>query len=183
MKIRRREFLGALALGPFVIAPPRSTDIAVAEVRFGYQDFTYRAPYKFGGRVVDKVTLLNVKIRVTTVSGKSAWGFGSMPLGNLWAFPAKSLSADATLNAMKALATRIARITSDYKEVGHPLDLGYALEPAYLKGAIEVNRELGLREAIPKLCTLVVASPFDAAIHVARVSPWHTWIDERGHVD
>ena len=24
---------------------------------------------------------------------------------------------------------------------------------------------------------------FDAAIHVGRVSPWHTWIDERGHVD
>lgn len=164
MKIRRREFLGALALGPF-LAAPRSSDITVSDVRFAYQDFVYRAPYQFGGRVVDKITLLDVKVRVTTRNGKSAWGFGSMPLGNLWAFPAKSLTPEATLDAMKALATRVARIAGDSRESGHPLDLAYVLEPAYLKAAIEVGRELGLRESIPKLCTLVVASPFDAAIH------------------
>jgi L-alanine-DL-glutamate epimerase-like enolase superfamily enzyme len=167
MKIGRREFLGAVALGPFALAAPRSSDIRVDEVRFAYQDYVYRAPYKFGGRVVDKVTLLNVRCRVTTGNGKTAWGFGSMPMGNMWAFPAKTLSPDATLDAMKALASRIARITGDSKETGHPLDLAHVLEPAYLKAAVEVARELALKEPIPKLCTLVVASPFDAAIHDA----------------
>jgi len=167
VKINRREFLGAVALGPVAMAAPRSSDIRVDEVRFGYQDYVYRAPYKFGGRVADKVTLLNVRCRVTTGNGKTAWGFGSMPMGNLWAFPAKTLTPAATLDAMKALASRIARIAGDSKETGHPLDLAHVLEPAYLKGALEVARELGLKEAIPKLCTLVVASPFDAAIHDA----------------
>ena len=167
MKINRREFLGAVALGPFAMAAPRSSDIRVDEVRHAYQDYVYRAPYKFADRVVDKVTLLNVRCRVTTGNGRTAWGFGSMPMGNLWAFPAKTLSPDGTLAAMKALASRIARITVNTKESGHPLDLSYVLEPAYLKAALEVGRELALKEPIPKLCTLVVASPFDAAIHDA----------------
>src|SRR5207249_1456481 len=41
------------------------------------------------------------------------------------------------------------------------------LEPEYLKAAAEVSREMQLAEAIPKLCTLVTASPVDAAIHDA----------------
>jgi L-alanine-DL-glutamate epimerase-like enolase superfamily enzyme len=167
VKIRRREFLGAVALGPFALAAPRSTDIRVDEIRHAYEDFTYRAPYKFGGRVVDRVTLLNVRCRVTTGSGKTAWGFGSMPMGNMWAFPSKTMTYDMTLAAMKALALRIARITVDSRESGHPIDLAHAHEPAYLKAALEVGRELMLKEPIPKLCTLVVASPFDAAVHDA----------------
>jgi L-alanine-DL-glutamate epimerase-like enolase superfamily enzyme len=167
VKINRREFLGAVALGPFAMAAPRSSDIRVDEVRHAYEDYAYRAPYKFGDRVVDKVTLLNVRCRVTTGNGRTAWGFGSMPMGNMWAFPSKTLPPDATLGAMKALASRIARITVDAKESGHPIDLSHVLEPAYLKAALEVGRELALKEPIPKLCTLVVASPFDAAIHDA----------------
>jgi L-alanine-DL-glutamate epimerase-like enolase superfamily enzyme len=167
VQIGRREFLGVVAAAPFALAAPRSSDIRVDEIRHGYEDYVYRTPYKFGGRVVDKVTLLNVRCRVTTGNGKTAWGFGSMPMGNMWAFPAKTLSYDATLDAMKALASRIARIAVDARETGHPLDLAYVLEPAYLKAAMEVARERGLKEPIPKLCTLVVASPFDAAIHDA----------------
>src|SRR5262249_48800124 len=37
----------------------------------------------------------------------------------------------------------------------------------YLKAAEEVTQQLRLSEPIPKLCTLVVASPFDAAVHDA----------------
>ena len=84
-----------------------ATDIRIDEVRHSYEDYVYRAPYKFGGRVVDRVTLLNVHCRVTTRSGKSAGGFGSMTLGNMWAFPSKTMSYDTTLDAMKALAERI----------------------------------------------------------------------------
>jgi L-alanine-DL-glutamate epimerase-like enolase superfamily enzyme len=169
MTISRRDFLGAIAASPvaFAIAAPRSTDIRIDEVRHSYEDYVYRAPYKFGGRVVDRVTLLNVRCRVTTKSGKSARGFGSMTMGNMWAFPSKTMSYDKTLDAMKALAGRIARITADCKEIGHPLDLNHVLEPEYLKSADIVAVGGKLDEPIPKLCTLVVASPFDAAIHDA----------------
>jgi L-alanine-DL-glutamate epimerase-like enolase superfamily enzyme len=160
--LSRRGFLKGMAAA---VAAPPATDVHIAEVRHGYEDYVYRAPYKFGGRVVDKVTLLNVRCRVETRAGKSAWGFGSMTLGNMWAFPSRTMGYDATLGAMKELAGRIARVTSGCRETGHPLDLAHVLEPEYLRAALEVSR--ALPEPIPKLCTLVVASPFDAALHDA----------------
>jgi L-alanine-DL-glutamate epimerase-like enolase superfamily enzyme len=41
------------------------------------------------------------------------------------------------------------------------------LAPAYFKAAADVSRRLQLAEPIPKLCTLVTAGAFDAAIHDA----------------
>jgi len=77
------------------------------------------------------------------------------------------MSYDETLGAMKALALRIRNITADFKEAGHPIDINVALEAEYLKAADEVSRYMQLQEPIPKLCTLVTASAFDAALHDA----------------
>lgn len=175
MTITRRAFLHAASAAPLAaagwrglaVAAPKPTDIHIDDVRHWYEDYVYRAPYKFGGRVVDKVTLLNVRCRVTTRNGRTARGFGSMTMGNMWAFPSKTMTYDTTLGAMKALAGRVEAIVKDCREVGHPLDLTHVLEPAYLKAAAEVSIARKLDEPIPKLCTLVVASPFDAAIHDA----------------
>ncbi|MFN3324713.1 MAG: enolase C-terminal domain-like protein [Bryobacteraceae bacterium] len=166
----RRTFLrtAAASLHPFyVIAAPKSTDVRIREVRFEFQDHLYRTPMQFGGNVVDRVTLLNVHCRVENGAGKSAEGFGSMPLGNVWSFPSKVMPYDETLAAMKALAAKISKQTGNYNESGHPVEANVALEPEYLKAATEVTRELRLKEPIPKLCTLVTASPFDAAVHDA----------------
>jgi hypothetical protein len=75
--VSRRHFLRAVAAAPLApfVRRQTSTDIRIAEVRHWYEDFVYRAPYKFGGRVVDRVTLLNVRCRVTTQAGKTASGF------------------------------------------------------------------------------------------------------------
>ena len=160
----RRGFLGALLTGA---AASRPTDIRVVEVAFGYENYLYRTPIKFGGTALDRVTLLNVNCVVSTAAGRTAKGFGSMPLGNIWAFPSRVMGYEVTLGAMQRLAARIQKITADHREYGHPVDINVALEPAYLKAAAEVSRELKLAEPIPKLATLVVASPFDAAIHDA----------------
>jgi L-alanine-DL-glutamate epimerase-like enolase superfamily enzyme len=88
-------------------------------------------------------------------------------MGNVWSFPSRTLSYEQTLRAMKKLVERIARITADCKEVGHPIDLGCELEPLYMKAAEEISREIPLPEFIPPLCTLVAASAFDAALHDA----------------
>ena len=146
---------------------PKQTDIRIDEVIHGYEDYAYRTPYKFGGRVVDRVTLLNVHCRVTTRNGRTAWGFGSMTMGNVWAFPSVTMSYETTLEAMKALASHIARLAGDCREAGHPLDIAHVLEPEWLQAAAEVSAERQLTEPIPKLCTLVVGSPFDAALHDA----------------
>jgi L-alanine-DL-glutamate epimerase-like enolase superfamily enzyme len=170
----RRKFLrnAALASASFTykdvfaitVSP---TDIRIEDVAFSYEEFLYRAPYKFGGVPVDRATILNVNVTVRTRDGKTAKGFGSMPMGNVWSFPSREMSYNVTLGAMKELAERIARITAGHKEYGHPIDINAALEPEYLKTAAEISKALTLSSPIPKLCALVTASPFDAAIHDA----------------
>lgn len=174
----RRSFLKATSVGVvslsskasgLVMAGPKrkSTDIRIREIRATYESFPYRSAYKFGGRSAEAVTLINVHCTVETVAGRVAKGFGSMPLGNLWSFPSKKLSSDTTLEAMKRLAQSISKITEGYTEFGHPIDINVALEPEYLKAAVEVAQEMRLSQTIPKLCTLVTASAFDAAVHDA----------------
>jgi hypothetical protein len=90
-----------------------------------------------------------------------------MPLGNVWSFPSKVLPFSATMEIMKELAKRLAALTAGCQEFGHPLEINHRLEPEYLRAAVELERERGLPETIPKLCTLVAASPFDAAVHDA----------------
>jgi L-alanine-DL-glutamate epimerase-like enolase superfamily enzyme len=167
-QLTRRNFLAVTAAASFNLrrgAAP--TDIRIEEVSYQFEEFKYRAPYKFGGVPVDRVTLINVQCRVSTRHGKTANGFGSMPLGNVWAFPSRTMPYDQTLGAMKTLAERINKVTNDHKEFGHPLDLNAALEPVYFQAAANVSRQLQLDAPIPQLCTLVTASAFDAALHDA----------------
>lgn len=181
-KISRRRFLEAAALGPAILscASSKTRVVRVEEVNVSYQDYLYRTPIKFGGTPVDRVTLLNVDCVISRKRGKSAKGFGSMPIGNIWAYPSKEMGYDGTLSAMKALSQRIHKITSEYKEYGHPVDINVAIEPAYLKAAEELTAEQKLPSPIPKLATMVTASPFDAAIHDAYgkmfgVSSYHAY--------
>ncbi|HYW48929.1 MAG TPA: enolase C-terminal domain-like protein [Bryobacteraceae bacterium] len=162
MKVGRREFL---AMPAFLAASP--TGARVEFLRTAFQDYRYRAPYKFGGKEVDRVTLLSVWCRLRSRSGKRADGFAAMPLGNVWSFAAQAIPYDTTLAAMKALALKIARLAGDYPEYAHPLDINQELLPEYLKAAAETSEEMRLHEPIPKLCTLVTASPVDAALHDA----------------
>jgi L-alanine-DL-glutamate epimerase-like enolase superfamily enzyme len=170
-RIDRRQFLRSAALAPAAAAICGGTAAArrvrIEEVHFTFEDFRYRTPYRFGAQTVDRVTLLNVDCAVRTQAGRVVRGFGSMTMGNAWSFPSKTMSYDTTLGAMKALAARIARVTGDYREPGHPVDINCALEPEYLRAAADVSRDTKLAEPVPKLCTLVTASPFDAAIHDA----------------
>jgi L-alanine-DL-glutamate epimerase-like enolase superfamily enzyme len=144
-----------------------ATDVRIVDVGFGYEDFQYRTPIKFGGVALDRCTLLNVDVTVETAVGKTARGFGSMPLGNVWSFPSRKLTYDDTLGAMKSLADRLAPLYRDCTETGHPLDINHVIEPQFPRVAANVTREMKLADAVPVLCVLVVASPFDAALHDA----------------
>ncbi len=159
---------GSVCFKPGLLArSSRIHGIQVSEVSLDYENYLYRTPIKFGGTALDRVTLLNVRCVVRNREGKTAHGFGSMPLGNIWSFPSKTMSYEVTLGAMKSLASQIAEITRQCKEYGHPIELNYLLEPDYLKAADKISLERKLTEPIPKLATLVVASPFDAALHDA----------------
>ena len=135
---------------PAFLAAPAATDARIEEIRIGFEDFRYRAPYKFGGKEVDRVTMLNVHCRLALKSGKSAEGFAAMSMGNVWSFPAPDIPYDTTLGAMKTLAEKIAGITRGFSEYAHPLDVNFALEPEYLKAAAQTSREMRLPPPHPQ---------------------------------
>jgi L-alanine-DL-glutamate epimerase-like enolase superfamily enzyme len=163
--VLRSLSLAAMAPWSQAVRDSRPRDARIVEVAHAFEEHRYRAPYQFGGRTVDHVTILNVDVRLRTGDGKEAWGFGSMPLGNAWAFPA--VPYDASLGAMTALAGELRRHTAACDERGHPIDLFRALEPVYANAAADTSRAQRLAVPIPKLCLLVVASAFDAALHDA----------------
>src|SRR6266567_8302344 len=72
MNLGRREFLAM----PALLAVARATDARIEEIRTDFADYRYRAPYKFGGKEVDRVTMLNVHCRLRSRAGKTAEGFG-----------------------------------------------------------------------------------------------------------
>lgn len=128
---RRRVCCGLAAAGTWLAGSPRSRAKAVdsaatvrmKDVRTAFHDHRYRTPYKFGGVPVDRVTLLDVEIDTETADGRIVTGRGSMPLGNVWAFPSKSLPYQATLDAMKAVVALIARCLATCPVAAHPLEL------------------------------------------------------------
>ena len=144
---------------------PRSTDIRILNVNYDFEEYQYRTPLKFGGVPTDHCILFNVQIQVQTRDGKEGKGRGSMPLGNVWAFPPRYAPFDESLGAMKRLSELLVQTTRDCKLCAHPVDLSDALEPEFLRIAAGLSEEMQLPTPIPKLCTLVTASPIDAAIH------------------
>lgn len=145
----------------------KPTDVRVKDVATSYEEYRYRTPIKFGGVALDRVTILYVELTVETAAGKVARGFGSMPLGNVWAWPSRTMTYDQTLKAMKAVgaAARIIYRTSEL--AGHPIDITHRLEPQILSVASAMDEDLELEEPIPDLAALVSTSPFDAALHDA----------------
>jgi L-alanine-DL-glutamate epimerase-like enolase superfamily enzyme len=144
----------------------RPTDIRVLDAQFQTETLPYRTPIKFGGRVVTAATTVNVTLEVETRDGRRGRGFGSMPLGNAWAWPSKLLSGEQTLQAMEVLARRVAE-SAVQPEIGHPLELTHDAAPRYHELATAVVADLQLGESMTPLAVLVAASPTEAAIHDA----------------
>ncbi|MDX2266752.1 MAG: enolase C-terminal domain-like protein [Bryobacter sp.] len=162
MRITRRSMFAFPLL-----ALAKTTPVRVKEIKASYEDFVYRTPIKFGGNVVDKVTMLNVNVVIEDSAGRAQKGFSAMSLGNVWGWPSKVHNYAETLSALKELATGIERIHNTERVDGHPVDINHTLEPKFFAAAAALEKPLRLKEPIPKLATLVVASPFDAAIHDA----------------
>lgn len=140
---------------------PRPTDIRIVDVQWRYQEVAYRTPYKFGGVPVDRATLLHTLVTVRGRDGRTATGSGSMPLGNVWAFPSQTLPPATTLQLMRQLSDRLGELLRDFQDFGHPIELNHRLLPSFL------DQARGVSPLLPKLATLVCASPFDAALHDA----------------
>jgi len=139
-----------------------STDIKIRHVESSYEDFHYRTPIKFGGVALDRVKILNVWLTVESAAGKVGKGFGSMPLGNVWAWPSRTVTYDQTLAGMQQFAASAASLYATCDISGHPIDITHELEPKLLATPAPC-----VPEAMPALAKLVVSSAYDAALHDA----------------
>lgn len=144
----------------------KSTDIRVLDVSAEAEDLRFRAPLKFGGRIVEHYQIVNVHVRVQTRSGQEATGFGSMPIGHIWAWPT-TLEPALTESAMRRLSDRVALAAQALQDFAHPLVHGCCLAGQLDQLAEEVVREHNVGEGMPRLAALVAASPIDAALHDA----------------
>lgn len=149
--LTRRSFLfsaaaAAVGCGAPNISRTNPNDVRIEGVDIEEEFYLYRTPIKFGGTEVDRVTLLNVRIRIRNRGGETAEGFGSMPLGNVWSFPSRVMKYEETLAAMQALAKRLQKITAAYTDYGHPVEINHHLEPAWLAAADEASQQLKLAE-------------------------------------
>lgn len=143
--------------------------VCIKDVSFGYEDFRYRTPIKFGGVALDRVTILNVEMVVEPmgVEGKVAKGIGSMPLGNVWAWPSKELSYEQTLAGMKQFTAQVESAYRWYLDTvvaGHPIQISHHLEAHDWR--IQPSQAYP-PSSMPPLASFVVASAFDAALHDA----------------
>ena len=145
----------------------KATDIRLLQVTAQTEQFDYRTPIKFGGRVLRDVVLLHVTAEVETRDGRRGKGLGSMPVGNIWGWPSQMVSADQTLAAMTELGQRLVRQANDYQGLGHPLEITHDLSGSYQSTADEITTAAGLAEEMPRLAQLVAASPLEAAVHDA----------------
>lgn len=143
----------------------KSTDIRLVDVSMDTEEYTYRTPIKFGGRVGTSVTIANVHAVVETRKGHRGTGFGSMPVGNIWGWPSDAVSPADTEKAMAGLTAELTARANDYFGTGHPLEITHELSSIYESTADAVTARMGLAEKMPKLARLVAASPLEAAIH------------------
>lgn len=145
----------------------KSTDVRVVDAVVSIEEHPFRTPLKFGGRLVEKNRLLNVQVTVENQRGEHAIGLGSMPIGNVWAWPSSKVTPDQAEKAMEEFASRVVRLTDIVDEFGHPVDIIYHVSAEYFHQAKVVAELHGLEEPLPELAQLVAASPLDAAIHDA----------------
>jgi L-alanine-DL-glutamate epimerase-like enolase superfamily enzyme len=145
----------------------KTTDIRIVEALCTFEPLPFRAPLKFGGRIIDRSFLINVEVAVESGDGRHASGFGSMPIGNVWAWPSTVVSPEEGEQAMKTFAETVVELANGYPEFGHPIDIVYHLSGEYFHLAKTLPNKLGLAEEMPELASLVAASPFDAALHDA----------------
>lgn len=144
--------------------------VRVLGVNYSFEDHVYRTPIKFGGVALDRVTLLNVELHAEMAGGTVCQqvGKGSMPLGNVWAWPSKVLNYKQTLDGMILASEAVAHIyrTASLGHV-HPIRFTHTLEPLLKNIPKQTAFGPRLADPMPMLAVYVVASAFDAALHDA----------------
>lgn len=146
----------------------RATDVRPVAVELYFLPVHMRVPLKFGRETVTSLACARVRMHVADRTGRTAEGWGEVPLMAQWAWPSDVSFADRN-RRMQAFCTRLAKAWTDISDMGHPIEIGYAfLEdalPALLTAANA--QDDALTAPMPRLAALVCCSAFDVAFHDA----------------
>ena len=145
----------------------KTTDVRILDVNVTFDSVEFRAPLKFGGRTVNETKLINATLSIENRDGRRAIGHGSMPVGNVWAWPSQQVAAPNGERAMMTYAEGVGELFASFPHYGHPLEIQYAVGAEFQHQADRVARDQDLEESPPTLAQLVAVSPIDAALHDA----------------
>ncbi len=143
------------------------TDIRILEVEPFFTREKSRTPLKFGGVVMDNVVYCHVRVLVENRAEQRAVGWGAIFLSDVWAWPKIAAGHSMAEQLMQDYVREYCKIVADVEEYTHPIDLFWQLEPQMLLLAERVCRARNIDETMPRMATLVCASPIDAALHDA----------------
>lgn len=140
---------------------------SIREVALYYLPVEMRMPLKFGNQIVESVTCARARIVVEGTDGKTAVGWGETPLAVAWVWPS-SLTYEERHTAMKDFTLLIAKTLNEWRETGHPLELGFDfIEHRVHALQDKFNSTRPAQSALPHLAALVCFSLFDIAVHDA----------------
>jgi L-alanine-DL-glutamate epimerase-like enolase superfamily enzyme len=145
----------------------KATDIRILDAHCTFEPIKFRSPLKFGGRIIDRSELINVEVKVESRGGRNAIGQGSMPVGQIWAWPSDVVTPEQSAAAMKQLALEVTEMIAAYPDFDHPIDIMYRMSAEYAHLGKKISQQMKLPEIMPPLAELVSASPLDAAVHDA----------------
>ncbi len=145
-----------------------ATDIRVIEANTEHRSFRFRTPLELSTGKITEISQVRAAVRVADRGGRSAAGYGTIFLGDLWAWPSGRVHSPQRVAAMQALCDLLATGLPTVAEYAHPMQVGTALLGDYLhRCSAEVTRARSLPEPISHLAAAVCLSPLDAAIHDA----------------
>lgn len=165
----------------------KKTDVFPVGVSLYFLPVETRVPLKFGPETLTSVTCARVCMKVKDRNGRLAEGWGETPLSVQWVWPS-SLTYKERHSALTSFCIELAKSWADFKEIGHPIEIGHAFEEDQLpKLSEQFNQQRG-REPLPRLAALVCCSAFDIALHDAygnmhRIPVYETYNSEYMNAD
>jgi len=152
----------------------RPTDITIREAGLFLVEMPpARATLKFGAATKSDAKpaaprpgfIPHVRVRLENGAGRSAFGWGAIPIGVQWSWPLSQATDQIRSDAMVQLMREFCRLATDTQPAGHPLDVFHDLESELSALSRQAVAAVGLDEAMPYLASLISLSPLDAAIH------------------
>lgn len=134
-----------------------------------FEDFTLRTPLVLSHGAITTMTQAVARVRVEDGRGRSSVGYGSIFLGDVWAWPSEQVDSAHRVRTMKAvcevLAAGLPRATEDF---AHPLEHGMHLHEVYVPYiAAPAAKVMNVPGDMPLLAASVCFAPMDAAMHDA----------------